>query len=547
MKSKIKIISLFLVFALLFNIFAPTFKVIAANPPTNNYAIVQINGATSVENKNNSNSITASFENGIVTFTGTGLYSNGNSIYVPAGGNVSVSATGNQNYTGKLTIGGTDKGTSAELNSLAANSVTIVDAEFTEEAATYGNITFNVTFTNTEGEVSINNGAGRTTEGPSYNGTLQGVGYTDSSKTNKIIISTSFGFHVASSIEINGVQKDVNNAEINEYDVAGADTYTIKVVGDTTSTTRKTVIWANTDDIAGHDGYMDDMVLSNGSAKAIAVYDANGNKLDSTVYTNGESDQYGLKDGLGWITAKEGETVVFEFVPKYGYQLTSVKANGVPLAPQDTTNQYSFVMGNANIHFSAEFTATEDVVKAESEKVSSGTIDLGNSLEGGSVQLTVKDVELSSDKIKGFEDAAGQYKIANYLDIDLYNVFYKGKTDGEDVWSNKIDELPNEATISIKLADGVNGDDIVLVHNIHDGEEYEIIEIESYDRETNTITFKTKSFSNYAIASKDSVKSTKGNPSTGDNIIIFATMFVVSIAGLFTTTRFNKSLKSGRH
>ena len=31
----------------------------------------------------------------------------------------------------------------------------------------------------------------------------------------------------------------------------------------------------------------------------------------------------------------------------------------------------------------------------------------------------------------------------------------------------------------------------------------EIIKIDSYDPETNTITFKTKSFSNYAIATRD--------------------------------------------
>ncbi|MBR3152334.1 MAG: hypothetical protein IKF52_01770 [Clostridia bacterium] len=540
MKGKLKITALFLVLALLFNIFAPTINVIAASPSNGEYAIVQVNGATSVENVDNANSVNATFNNGTVTFTGTGLYSNGNMIYVPAGGNVSISTSGSNNYTGKLTIGGQDKGSSAELSNLGANSVSIVDAEFTESAAVLEDIIFNINFTNTEGEIEINNS--HSTEGASFSGKLPG--YKDSSKNNTITISTSFGFHVASSIEINGVKQNVSGGEQNTYTLAGADTYTINVVGDTSSNTRKTIIWANKDDIEGHDDYTEDMIVGHGTAKAIAVYNVNGDKLDPADYTNGESDECGLKSGLGWITANEGETVVFEFVPEYGYQLTSVKANGVPLAPQDTTNQYSFVMPDANIHFSAEFTKTEDIVKAESEKVESGSIELGNALAGGSAQLSVKDVQLSSDKIKGFEDAAGQYKIANYLDIDLYNVFYKGKADGEDVWSNKIDELPTEATISIKLADGVNGDDIVLVHNIHDGEEYEIIEIESYDRETNTITFKTKSFSNYAIATKDSAK---GNPTTGDNIVTLSMIFVVSLVGLVGTTAFNKGLKNGRH
>ena len=101
-----------------------------------------------------------------------------------------------------------------------------------------------------------------------------------------------------------------------------------------------------------------------------------------------------------------------------------------------------------NLHFAATFTKTEDIVKANSEKISSGTISLGNELNGGSAQLTVNDVELSSDKISGFKDAAGDYTISNYLDIDLYNIFYKGKDDAEDVWANKIDELDKDGRIT---------------------------------------------------------------------------------------------------
>lgn len=81
-----------------------------------------------------------------------------------------------------------------------------------------------------------------------------------------------------------------------------------------------------------------------------------------------DSDEYGVsKDGLGWAKVILGSKVVFEFVPEYGYQLTSVMSNGFALKPQDTINQYTFIMPDANVHFSAEFTKTEDVVKADSE------------------------------------------------------------------------------------------------------------------------------------------------------------------------------------
>ena len=57
--------------------------------------------------------------------------------------------------------------------------------------------------------------------------------------------------------------------------------------------------------------------------------------------------------------------------------------------------------------------------------------------------------------------------------------------------------------------DGLKLEDVVIVHNVHDGDEYEIIEITSYDEATNTITFKTKSFSGYAIALKDGKEPTQ--------------------------------------
>lgn len=396
-------------------------------------------------------------------------------------------------------------------------------------AAAYDDITFNVTFNDTFGEVSINNGTGRTVEGASYNGTLTSVGYTDSSQTNEITISTSFGFHTAESITINGIPYDVSGSDINTYNVPGASSYTIVVDGNLSSTLKKTIIWANTDDIDGDDQYTEDMILSHGSAKIIAVYDTNGNKIASDNYVNDQSNQYGLKDGLGWATVEPGNTVVFEFTPEYGYQLTSVLANGVPLEAQDTMNQYAFEMPDANIHFAATFTKTEDVVKANSDSVSSGSIEItDNEFTGGSVQLTVNDVVLSSDKISSFENAAGNYTISNYLDIDLYNVFYKGSTDDSDVWSTQIHNLTNKALITLKLEDGVDINDVVIVHNINDGDEFEIIEIESYDPETNTITFYTDSFSSYAIA-------TTSNPKTGDNITLYISMLGFSVIGLIGT------------
>ena len=70
------------------------------------------------------------------------------------------------------------------------------------------------------------------------------------------------------------------------------------------------------------------------------------------------------------------------------------------------------------------------------------------------------------------------------------------------------------------------------MHNIHDGEDFEIIPVDSYDPATNTITFKTKSFSNYAIATKDGKKGGSKGPGTGDDNNIIPDLVIMITAGI---------------
>lgn len=432
------------------------------------------------------------------------------------------------------------------------------------------NIEFDIAFTNTDVNVEMNNMVVMDDfdGGPKrvFSGNVDNIGETDSSKTNILKFSPPFGSKSVIKYTINNVdyeegdenvqvEYNEDNLKIFTITVPGASKYIIRGVADESGVVPATIIWTNPDyepKDASDAEWVSGFSIKNGMAKVIAVYDENDVLIDPSQYINiGEnSDEYGLSNGFGWIKVLPEQRVVFEFVPDYGYQLTSIKLNDRIIDATGITNQFEIkILREAgNTHFSAEFTKIDDIVKAESSKIESGSIELGNSLTGGTAQLTVNDVELSSDKIKGFEGAAGDYTISNYLDIDLYQVFYKGKNDEDDVWSNKIDELTNEATIKIKLAEGVNADDIVLIHNVHDGEEYEIIEIESYDPETNTITFKTKSFSNYAIATKASATNKeKTNPKTGDIIAVFFAIFVVSMGGLITTQRMKKKVNISKH
>lgn len=551
-----KSISLMLVFTMLIAIFMPS--IAHAETYNNNY------NQTQTSNEQVLNSINMNdYINGKKAEFETALAN--------AGVNTSLSSNIDYNTLFSAQEGNCKYALAGNIDFIWINNVKVYTIPYTTVNVTtippidpYENININSTFTNTEGEIVINNE--RTPEGPGYNGTLNNAGYTDSNKNNTITINTSFSMNYAKKITINGTDYACNGTESNVYVVPGAASYTINIEGDSSSVTPKTIIWANPDYVpkdAADAQWVKDFTLGHGYARAIEVYDPNNHKLSPNDYINtivqpdgSQSDEYGINNGFGWVKILPGSRVVFEFTPEYGYQLTSISINEQPINATATMNKFEFTMpdGSGNIHFAATFTKTEDIVKTDSEKVSEGGIKLGNNLAGGSAQLTVKDVQLSADKIKGFEGAAEGYTVSNYLDIDLYNVFYKGKADSNDVWSNKITELDKEATISLKLADGITADDIVIVHNIHDGEEYEIIEIDSYDPETNTITFRTKSFSNYAIATKTSstVEETNTqlltkNPKTGDNIILTILIFAIATLGTCITIKSNKNHKVRKH
>ena len=392
---------------------------------------------------------------------------------------------------------------------------------------------FDILFTDTAVNVSMNNTRilddqqGRPT---AFNGNVNVDGTTEQSGTNTLQFAVAAGEKNVTKYTINGVEYNAESRDVRVVDhdwfitVPGAAKYTIRATGE--GPVMYTIIWGNP---GATDVDARDALIGHGNARVIAVYNEHGDPVPERVYA-----QYpgGVHDGNGWVQAQKDWRVVFEFVPEYGYQLTHIAINDMPLTPQETTNQFSFLMPERNVHFSATFTKTDDVVNTGTASVRGGTVNVANNLDGGTARLTVNNAELSADKRQGFQNAAGAYSVSQYLDIDLYNVFYKGKNDASDVWSNEIDELKEDATISLQLAEGVNANDIVLVHNIHDGEDFEIIPVDSYDPATNTITFKTKSFSNYAIATKDGKKGGSKGPGTGDDNNIIPDLVIMITAGL---------------
>lgn len=275
-----------------------------------------------------------------------------------------------------------------------------------------------------------------------------------------------------------------------------------------------TIMWSN--DGANAVGDYKDFQLANGSARITKVSDSKGHDITGNIYgldyvSPEESGteagrEGGLSDDIGYVRIPQGSLVTYEFTPKYGYQLCGIRTNeGDILKAGAETNSYSFTMPAGNVHFEALFEVTSDAVVGDSKAigVDASSVKLGaGEIEAGSVQLSVTDKTVTGeDKVKFETASGGEFTIQNYLNIDLNQVFYKGKKDSSDVWKKNLSTLKKNATISIKLNEALPAGTVVeILHKKHDGN-VEVIQA-SYDASTQMLTFETDEFSDYAIAVK---------------------------------------------
>ena len=219
-------------------------------------------------------------------------------------------------------------------------------------------------------------------------------------------------------------------------------------------------------------------------------------------------DELGFEEGSLVIPA--GARITMRVIPDYGYQVLNVNMADL-ITNDEGVGEFTFTVPGGAAYFVADVVEMDDEFETNSEKVAAGTIDLGSdqtSLSHGTARLEVEDIELTDENKEKFADVVFEdgYDIKTYLDISLYNIIYKGTE--EDAWSEQVKDLNEPATVTLQLEEGVDGNEVVIVHQKHDGT-YEVIPT-TYDPETNTITFTTSSFSNYAIASR-----TVATPDTG--------------------------------
>lgn len=371
-------------------------------------------------------------------------------------------------------------------------------------------------------------------------------GYTTGKIKNKIIIQLAYGDGKIGSVCINGKYMTLANGTTDraEFEVEPAKKYEIIVTkSKDNSNVPKTMIWDS--DKTNNPSIKDNELLKNGTIEILDIKDSSGN---SVGLDNVKQD---LDKNNGWASIVPGSKVILRLKPNYGYQLTSITINDKKLEAGEEQSTFEYIMPDTNVHISGIFEKVDDKVNTKSDKVKNGVIELNEKeIDTGTVVLSVEDINLSKEQISNFEKNANGYHISSYLNINLSQVIYKGNQ--ENIWENELRELNNPAKITLKLEDGIDGNEVIIVHEKHDGT-YEIIPT-TYDSENNTIIFSTTSFSNYAIASKtvavqNDKKDNTINPKTGDNVIVYIVLFIIAILGIITLVIVNtkKGKKSRKH
>lgn len=219
-------------------------------------------------------------------------------------------------------------------------------------------------------------------------------------------------------------------------------------------------------------------------------------------------------EGLAFLSS--GATVTIMFVPDAGYQFTGVKANGTPIEGVDASNDrytYTFT-AEGMIHFSSSFEKFDDIVSSSAARVEAASLENGAAAVGsGNAQLNVTDGTVDNGILVSLRNAAGdEATIQSVLSLTLSQVITKGAaieasniTD-KTAWITQKTELDEPVTVSIVLDEGVVPDgsvvSVVRRHTAADGTVSTTLIEATYDVATRTLTFSSRLFSEFAIATK---------------------------------------------
>lgn len=95
---------------------------------------------------------------------------------------------------------------------------------------------------------------------------------------------------------------------------------------------------------------------------------------------------------------EEGSEVTIELLPDYGYQYVAGGINGNPTTPDEGKATYTFIMPNNNIHLSAIFEKTSDVLNINSDYIKNASIIVPANEINGNAEFNVNEIDIEDEK-----------------------------------------------------------------------------------------------------------------------------------------------------
>ncbi len=308
-------------------------------------------------------------------------------------------------------------------------------------------------------------------------GTLKGE--KDSQGRNVISILPTFGY-AFTKIIVNGsdYSGDIGNEDpATRIEVSGANAYTIDV--EARASSQKTIVWAY------DDAFGPDAKVENGKVKVVSV---NGSNLDNENAASGH------------VIAREGETVVVELIPEYGYQVGGVQLNGgATLTPQEDVSTFEFTMPDTNLHFKGIFEpASDKVTNGAASIVRNVSIGNGNAIAGnsGNAEVILDNANTNVTSLPaGASLAFGEERDTsrNMKSVNIATRQIVSKGNGT-YWETPQTDLSESVELALTVDTGATGYAVFREHNgIYD-------EIDSwYDPVTGSLIFASDRFSTYTF------------------------------------------------
>lgn len=239
--------------------------------------------------------------------------------------------------------------------------------------------------------------------------------------------------------------------------------------------------------------------------------------------------EIGDRSGFGYAFFPVGTVATVKIIPDPGYQLLGLRDGGDEFTREDEPGVYTFDIHGYGKALGVDFQEVNNEVRVGIDAVSSGTIESDEQIEAGTLRLDVKDIGSMSpgreaDFLAAAEEEDEALEREFFMDIDLYNTIYKGgsldQNNNYESWDTPLNNLANNATITLELTDDFDGKDLKIVHEEHDAEnnptDYVVIDA-AYDPDNNTVTFETNGFSTFALFSKNANNDNPNNPDNPDN------------------------------